>query len=91
MFIPGSIDGSNTRVEATSLARAMEDGAVGVTRPEKDAKAGRHGWHNNFVAVATGPINYLQSSVDLNIAAESLGTGGGKVPATVKTLTKAVK
>jgi len=47
MFIPGTIEGSSNPVEATSLARAMEDGTAGA--------------------------------------------GGGKVPATVKTLTKVVK
>lgn len=93
MMTPGSIDGSNQWVEASSLARAIEDAMVAakVINLEKEASATTKDRRNSFVAIATGLINYMQTNMELDIAASALGSGAGNVPATAKTLTGVVR
>jgi hypothetical protein len=93
MMAPGSIDGSNQWVEQSSLARAIEDAMVAakVINLDKEASATTKDRRNSFVAIATGLIDYLKSNMELDLAANALGPGGGNVPAVAKTLTGVVK
>jgi hypothetical protein len=90
---PGSIDGSNQWVEASSLARAIEDAMVAakVINLDKEASATTKDRRNSFVAIATGLIDYLKANMELDLAANALGPGGGNVPAVAKTLTGVVR
>lgn len=93
MMLPGSIDASNQWVEQSSLARSIEDAMVAakVIDLAKEASSTTKDRRNSFVAIATGLINYLQTNMELDIAASALGPGAGNVPATAKTLTGVVK
>lgn len=96
MMVPGSIDGSNNWVEATSLARAIEDAmvAAAVLHLDKESKATTKDRRNSFVAIATGLVNYLQQNMDIQIAQAQLHAASDPslaVPSTAQTLTQAVK
>jgi len=90
---PGSIDGSSQWIEASSLARAIEDAMVAakVINLDKEGSTTTKDRRNSFVAIATGLINYMKTNMELDIAASALGPGAGNVPATAKTLTGVVK
>ena len=93
MMSPGSIDGSSQWIEASSLARAIEDAMVAakVINLDKEGSTTTKDRRNSFVAIATGLINYMKTNMELDIAASALGPGAGNVPATAKTLTGVVK
>jgi hypothetical protein len=93
MMVPGSIDGSSQWVEASSMARTIEDAMVAakVINLDKEASATTKDRRNSFVAIATGLINYLKSDMEIALAANALGPGAGNVPAVAKTLTGVVR
>jgi len=96
MMVPGSIDGNNNWVEASSLARAVEDAMVsaGVLNLSKEAKATTKDRRKGFIAIATGLVNYLQQNMDIVIAKAELHDATSvslEVPAADTTLTQAAK
>jgi len=96
MMFPGSIDKSSNWVEASSLARAVEDAMVsaGVLNLSKEAKATTKDRRKSFVAIATGLVNYLQQNMDILITKAELHDATSvslEVPTADTTLTQAVK
>ena len=96
MMVPGSIDGNSNWVEASSLARAVEDAMVsaGVLNLSKEAKATTKDRRKGFVAIATGLVNYLQQNMDILITKAELHDATSvslEVPTADTTLTQAVK
>jgi hypothetical protein len=93
MMVAGSIDGGSNWVEATSLARAIEDAmvAAGVIDVDKETKDTTRDRRKSFVAIATGLIAYLKANMEITITAGKFGAPGNSIPAAATTLTQAVK
>jgi len=96
MMVPGSIDGKNNWVEASSLARAIEEAMVnaGVLHLSKESKATTKDRRNSFAAIATGLVQYLQHNMDIQIGQGLLHNTTDtslQVPTATVTLNQAVK
>jgi hypothetical protein len=93
MMVAGSIDGGSNWVEATSLARAIEDAMVAakVIDVDKETKDTTRDRRNSFVAIATGLITYMKANMEITITAGKLGAAGASIPAAATTLTQSVR
>ena len=83
-------------MEASSLARAIEEAMVnaGVLNLSKESKATTKDRRKSFVAIATGLVQYLQKSMDIQIAQGQLHNATDtslQVPTAAMTLNQAVK
>jgi len=96
MMVPGTINANSNWVEASSLARAIENAMVGagVLNLGKESKATTKDRRKGFVAIANGLVNYLQQNMDIQINRAQLHDATNvslEVPTADTTLTQAVK
>ena len=95
MMVPGSIDENNQWVEASSLARVIEEAMVAadVINVSKESKSTTKDRRKSFVAIATALIRYLQQNMDLKIAQGDLRSTSAttqEVPPAATTLSQVV-
>jgi hypothetical protein len=96
MMIPGSIDGNHNWVEASSLARAIEEAmtAAGVLHLDKESVSVKGDRRKGFVAVSSGLLDYIKQNMEIHITQGQLHSASDSslaVPSAALTLTKVVK